>query len=151
MAYDLDRHPGNSTCLVFLSSIYAIAGANQFQKSLSESELALGQLQSTEHLNHHLATLSTEQFAFFSHESLPLYTLRVKKTPKIFCDPTVNSYTGYLDVKGRQRHIFFYFFESRRTPAKDDVLMWINGCELVLIYKAAVKEAHEQDMHTLNG
>ena len=25
------------------------------------------------------------------------------------------------------RHLFFYFFESRRDPATDDVVMWTNG------------------------
>ncbi|THU81281.1 hypothetical protein K435DRAFT_693901, partial [Dendrothele bispora CBS 962.96] len=24
-------------------------------------------------------------------------------------------------------HIFFYFFESRNDPAKDDVIFWTNG------------------------
>ncbi|KZT13130.1 alpha/beta-hydrolase [Laetiporus sulphureus 93-53] len=36
-------------------------------------------------------------------------------------------YTGYLDVDSGAKHLFFYFFESRRDPAKDDVMMWING------------------------
>lgn len=53
-------------------------------------------------------------------------------------------YTGYLDVDAGAKHMFFYFFESRRNPEKgeflvyprchwvaersaDDVMMWING------------------------
>ena len=55
-------------------------------------------------------------------------------------------YTGYLDVDYGAKHMFFYFFESRRDPDNglcaflnftirtdhkipdaDDVLMWING------------------------
>lgn len=35
------------------------------------------------------------------------------------------SYTGYIDIEAR--HIFFYFFESRSDPAKDDVIFWTNG------------------------
>ena len=35
------------------------------------------------------------------------------------------SYTGYIDVG--PKHFFFYFFESRNDPAKDDVLLWTNG------------------------
>ncbi|KAI0775431.1 Alpha/Beta hydrolase protein [Irpex lacteus] len=35
--------------------------------------------------------------------------------------------SGYLDVDVGAKHLFFYFFESRRDPAKDDVMMWING------------------------
>ncbi|KAJ7698180.1 Alpha/Beta hydrolase protein [Mycena olivaceomarginata] len=48
-----------------------------------------------------------------------------------FCDPTCQVAapftTGYLDVDQGAKHLFFYFFESRRDPAKDDVVMWING------------------------
>jgi carboxypeptidase C (cathepsin A) len=57
-------------------------------------------------------------------------------------------YTGFLDVDQGAKHLFFYFFESRRDPDKgefpvhlslpsvalnnaslneDDVMMWING------------------------
>lgn len=35
------------------------------------------------------------------------------------------SYTGYIDVEAR--HLFFYFFESRRDPDADDVVFWTNG------------------------
>ena len=37
-----------------------------------------------------------------------------------------SSYTGYLDIS-EARHLFFYFFESRNDPAKDDVIFWTNG------------------------
>jgi carboxypeptidase C (cathepsin A) len=30
-------------------------------------------------------------------------------------------YTGYVDVEAR--HLFFWFFESRRNPDKDDVIL----------------------------
>lgn len=36
-----------------------------------------------------------------------------------------SAYTGFIDVGGR--HLFFYFFESRRNPQKDDVIFWTNG------------------------
>ena len=35
------------------------------------------------------------------------------------------SYTGYIDIEAK--HIFFYFFESRNDPAKDEVILWTNG------------------------
>ena len=35
------------------------------------------------------------------------------------------AYTGYIDVEAR--HLFFYFFESRRDPSTDDVVFWTNG------------------------
>ncbi|KAK1226689.1 hypothetical protein PQX77_010333 [Marasmius sp. AFHP31] len=72
-----------------------------------------------------LTTLSTEDFSVFSHPKFPGHRVRVKKSH--FCDPTVNVYTGYLDVSAGAKHLFFYFFESRRDPKNDDVLMWING------------------------
>jgi carboxypeptidase C (cathepsin A) len=36
-----------------------------------------------------------------------------------------SSYTGYIDIEAR--HLFFYFFESRSNPDKDDVILWTNG------------------------
>lgn len=35
------------------------------------------------------------------------------------------AYTGYIDIEAR--HLFFYFFESRRDPDNDDVMFWTNG------------------------
>ncbi|KAF9033067.1 peptidase S10 serine carboxypeptidase [Hymenopellis radicata] len=59
------------------------------------------------------------------HAQYPAHGVRIKKSN--FCDPTVNVYTGYLDVDYGAKHLFFYFFESRGNPAEDDVMMWING------------------------
>ena len=36
-----------------------------------------------------------------------------------------SAYTGYIDIEAR--HLFFYFFESRNDPDKDDVVFWTNG------------------------
>jgi Serine carboxypeptidase len=38
-----------------------------------------------------------------------------------------SAYTGYIDIEAR--HLFFYFFESRNDPDKDDVIFWTNGGE----------------------
>ena len=43
-----------------------------------------------------------------------------------WCDPTARSYTGYIDA-GFGKELFFYFFESKRVPVEDPVVMWING------------------------
>jgi carboxypeptidase C (cathepsin A) len=37
----------------------------------------------------------------------------------------ISAYTGYIDIEAR--HLFFYFFESRNDPDKDDVIFWTNG------------------------
>ncbi|KAI0637721.1 peptidase S10 serine carboxypeptidase [Trametes polyzona] len=68
---------------------------------------------------------SREVYTALAHPRFPGHQVRVKKSD--FCDPTVNVYTGYLDVDYGAKHLFFYFFESRRDPASDDVMMWING------------------------
>ncbi|KAF7342016.1 Carboxypeptidase [Mycena venus] len=73
----------------------------------------------------HLSSIHSDDFTTLSHSRFPNHRVRVKQSS--FCDPTVNVYTGYLDVDQGAKHLFFYFFESRRDPAKDDVLMWING------------------------
>ncbi|KAI0317738.1 peptidase S10 serine carboxypeptidase [Amylostereum chailletii] len=74
----------------------------------------------------HLSSITSEDgYTTLTHPGFPGHGVRVKKTD--FCDPTVNGYTGYLDVDQGSKHLFFYFFESRRNPDKDDVMMWING------------------------
>ncbi|KAF5372005.1 hypothetical protein D9615_008105 [Tricholomella constricta] len=73
----------------------------------------------------HLSSIASDDFTALSNPRFPNHQVRVKKTH--FCDPTVNVYTGYLDVDAGAKHLFFYFFESRRNPDKDDVMMWING------------------------
>ncbi|PPQ84537.1 hypothetical protein CVT25_007607 [Psilocybe cyanescens] len=70
-----------------------------------------------------LSILSETEFTKLSHPEFPRYGVRVKKST--FCDETVKSYTGYIDIEAR--HLFFYFFESRNDPDKDDVIFWTNG------------------------
>ncbi|KAG1863717.1 Alpha/Beta hydrolase protein [Suillus subluteus] len=72
-----------------------------------------------------LASLTVDSFTTLSHARFPHHAVRIKKSD--FCDPTVSVYTGYLDVDQGAKHLFFYFFESRRKPETDDVMMWING------------------------
>lgn len=46
--------------------------------------------------------------------------------PNAFCDPTVTSWSGYVDtIDGKS--FFFYFFESRDKPDSDPILMWLTG------------------------
>ncbi|KAF8190071.1 serine carboxypeptidase [Pholiota molesta] len=70
-----------------------------------------------------LSSLSGSEFTTLGHPFFPHYSVRIKKSQ--FCDETVNSYTGYIDIEAR--HLFFYFFESRNDPATDDVIFWTNG------------------------
>ncbi|CAE6360998.1 unnamed protein product [Rhizoctonia solani] len=60
----------------------------------------------------------------FRHASFPGYQIRVKK-PQL-CDPNVKQYSGYLDIDD-DKHLFFWFFESRANPAKAPLVLWLNG------------------------
>ncbi|KAG8739484.1 hypothetical protein FRC10_005580 [Ceratobasidium sp. 414] len=60
----------------------------------------------------------------FRHESFPGYQIRLKE-PKL-CDPTVKQYSGYLDI-AEDKHLFFWFFESRSNPSKAPLVLWLNG------------------------
>ncbi|KAF9004731.1 Alpha/Beta hydrolase protein [Cyathus striatus] len=105
--------------LFLLSLTYLSCAANNIQPDQSILDNA------TQHGSLHLSSLSSDRFTSLSHPRFPNYQVRVKKID--FCDPTVNVYTGYLDVDAGAKHMFFYFFESRRNPDQDDVMMWING------------------------
>ena len=72
-----------------------------------------------------LSSIGSE-FTTLTHPDFPFHSLRIKKAPKEWCDPSVNKYTGYIDITPA-RHIWFYFFESRSNPAEDDVVLWTNG------------------------
>ncbi|KAI0686213.1 serine carboxypeptidase [Earliella scabrosa] len=70
-----------------------------------------------------LHALSVSEYTTLRHPQFPAHSVRIKESR--FCDGEVRSYTGYIDVEAR--HLFFYFFESRRSPEKDDVVFWTNG------------------------
>ncbi|KAI0828821.1 serine carboxypeptidase [Trametes gibbosa] len=70
-----------------------------------------------------LRSISTSEFTTLTHPKFPKHSVRIKQSQ--FCDGAVRSYTGYIDVEAR--HLFFYFFESRRDPDTDDVVFWTNG------------------------
>ena len=55
--------------------------------------------------------------------------VRYKEVPTGTCelDPSVKSYSGYVDVSENQ-HIFFWFFEARKVdPSTAPLTVWING------------------------
>ncbi|KAG5642320.1 hypothetical protein DXG03_002995 [Asterophora parasitica] len=52
------------------------------------------------------------------------HQLRVTE-PKL-CDTTVKQYSGYLDVAD-DKHLFFWFFESRTSPKDAPLVLWLNG------------------------
>ncbi|CAG8980389.1 hypothetical protein HYALB_00003953 [Hymenoscyphus albidus] len=56
------------------------------------------------------------------------YNLRAKKVdPSKLGVDTVKQYSGYLDDDEKDKHLFYWFFESRNDPKKDPVILWLNG------------------------
>ncbi|KAG9254879.1 Alpha/Beta hydrolase protein [Emericellopsis atlantica] len=56
------------------------------------------------------------------------YGLRVKSVdPSKLKVDDVKQYSGYLDQYEEDKHLFFWFFESRNDPKNDPVILWLNG------------------------
>ncbi|KAI0737546.1 serine carboxypeptidase [Daedaleopsis nitida] len=70
-----------------------------------------------------LHAVSSSKYTTLQHPNFPSHSVRIKESH--FCDGEARAYTGYIDVEAR--HLFFYYFESRRDPDKDDVVFWTNG------------------------
>ncbi|KAJ7232982.1 serine carboxypeptidase [Mycena haematopus] len=45
--------------------------------------------------------------------------------PKL-CERSVKQYSGYFNV-AKDKHMFFWFFESRSSPSTDPLVLWMNG------------------------
>ena len=39
----------------------------------------------------------------------------------------VKNWSGYLDVHGGDRHLFYWMFESRSNPETDPFILWMTG------------------------
>ncbi|EGO03578.1 hypothetical protein SERLA73DRAFT_175099 [Serpula lacrymans var. lacrymans S7.3] len=63
-------------------------------------------------------------YELVQHPQFTDYQLRVTE-PKL-CDPKVKQYSGYLDISD-DKHLFFWFFESRTSPEDSPLVMWLNG------------------------
>ncbi|KAF7728221.1 hypothetical protein EC973_006502 [Apophysomyces ossiformis] len=68
--------------------------------------------------------LASDDLAIFAHPAFPQYGIRYKSTS--LCDPNVKQISGYLDIS-TDKHLFFWFFESRNKPKEDPLVLWLNG------------------------
>ncbi|KAI9278868.1 Alpha/Beta hydrolase protein [Phascolomyces articulosus] len=73
------------------------------------------------------AEFSPKSFLSVSHPSFPSYLIRLTEPDIELCDPNVKQFSGYLDSVDNDKHFFFWFFESRNNPAKDPLVLWLNG------------------------
>ncbi|KAK2594491.1 carboxypeptidase C [Conoideocrella luteorostrata] len=56
------------------------------------------------------------------------YALRANKVdPSSLRVDTVKQYSGYLDDNSTDKHLFYWFFESRNDPKNDPVFLWLTG------------------------
>ncbi|GAB0137986.1 hypothetical protein EsDP_00006235 [Epichloe bromicola] len=56
------------------------------------------------------------------------YHLRLRRgDPSWLGVDNVKQYSGYLDNGDTDKHLFYWFFESRNNPSEDPVLLWLNG------------------------
>ena len=59
---------------------------------------------------------------------LEAFNLRTKKVdPESLGVDKVKQYSGYLDNEEDDKHLFYWFFESRNDPKNDPVVLWLNG------------------------
>lgn len=68
-----------------------------------------------------------------THPAHPEYKLRITSSNDLnapyskdhagLCDPNVKQVSGYLDIS-ENKHLFFWFFESRNDPSSDPLVLW---------------------------
>ncbi|KAF5386835.1 hypothetical protein D9615_002016 [Tricholomella constricta] len=56
----------------------------------------------------------------------PFKEHQLRVTEPNLCDAFVKQYSGYLDV-AEDKHLFFWFFESRSSPKDAPLVLWLNG------------------------
>lgn len=79
----------------------------------------------------HPKLLDLSTYEYVQSDDIGDYKLRIKNNK--FSDPVdlgvdvVKQFSGYFDINEDDKHLFFWFFESRNDPANDPVILWLNG------------------------
>ncbi|KAI8968765.1 carboxypeptidase C [Trametes punicea] len=63
-------------------------------------------------------------YELVTHPAFSEHQLRV--TEPSLCDTAVKQVSGYLDI-AKDKHLFFWFFEARRSPQNAPLVLWLNG------------------------
>ena len=59
--------------------------------------------------------------------SLPMLTAARLHLASQLCDGSSKQKSGYIHLKGTNKHIFYWFFEARKKPLEQPLIMWLNG------------------------
>ncbi|CAN6615870.1 carboxypeptidase Y [Trichomonascus vanleenenianus] len=73
-----------------------------------------------------LAAMADKWLHTITDKAFPGHTLRAGSPGSIGLGDT-KQYSGYLDVEDGDKHLFYWFFESRGDPLNDPLLVWVNG------------------------
>ena len=74
-----------------------------------------------------------------------------------FCDPEVQQYAGYFSLSTGDKHYFYWYFESRNSPATAPLVLWLTGgpgcsSEVALFGENGPCKVSEDGMNTtING
>ncbi|KAG8772744.1 hypothetical protein FRC12_002908 [Ceratobasidium sp. 428] len=113
----------SSLALAALSYALGFTYAVPTEKHYIEPSLGLIPVQHT--LGTHVKIGYDGTYEHISVSSFPNHKIRVQSV-KGLCDSSVKQYSGYLDVS-KHKHLFFWFFESRKDPHKAPLAAWMNG------------------------
>ncbi|OAQ97755.1 hypothetical protein LLEC1_00419 [Akanthomyces lecanii] len=76
------------------------------------------------HITHDKVERATEP----TNSAVANYALRGRTLdPSALGVDTVKQYTGYLDDNEKNKHLFYWFFESRDDPSNDPLILWLQG------------------------
>ncbi|KAF1989073.1 alpha/beta-hydrolase [Aulographum hederae CBS 113979] len=64
-------------------------------------------------------------FEIFQSDHSFEHSIRIKKQNDSLCNAGSDQYTGWLDVGNK--HLFFWYFESKNDEVNDPLTLWMNG------------------------